>query len=150
MNNFLDSIFGYFKKTRREDEAFGPMLYMGDRLKYWEGKARLPWANSEIEVFVDGLAQDNMEQQHEFFRQVSHEWPKLREEIEQLLQQAWPQRNAKVKAASVGEQFVVSSMTIPKGDLDSAEWEVSFTAPSDSHLYTVQMKGRKPLQVAIG
>jgi hypothetical protein len=38
------------------------MLYMGGRLKYWEGKARFPpESEKEIEVFVDAGETENLE-----------------------------------------------------------------------------------------
>jgi hypothetical protein len=42
----------------RDDPIFGPMYYMGDRLRYWECKVVFAPMSSVIEVFVDGSADD--------------------------------------------------------------------------------------------
>jgi len=41
-------------------------------------------------------------------------------------------------------QSRVSSMSIPKGSIENAEWEVSFAMAGNKSL-TVQMKGYEPL-----
>jgi hypothetical protein len=126
------------------------MVYMGDRLKYWEGKARFAPTAIEIEVFVDGTAEDSMERQQEFFQEVVQNWDSLREEIGRMLLDAWRQREPKMPIGSPWDEFRVSSMSIPKTSAENAEWEISFVTPSDPNdLWTVQMKSRKPQQLAV-
>ena len=147
----VDAILGFFKRLRKEDVVFGSMLYMGDRLKYWEGKAIFTPASSKIEVFVDGSAEDDMEQQHDFFRQLLQEWPMLREEIGKLLLSHAREPGRGGPIASPWEEFRVSSASIPKGSLDRSEWEISLARLSDpNHLWTVQMKGREPQGLEVG
>ena len=61
-------------RVRKDDPAFGSMLYMGDKLQYWEGKAHFVPAGTEIEVFIDGTPDDNMDDQHQFFELVCANW----------------------------------------------------------------------------
>lgn len=147
----IDAVLGPFKRPRREDALFGSMLYMGDRLKYWEGKAIFTPTSSKIEVFVDGSAEDDMEQQHEFFRQLLREWPGLREEVGKFLLGRARETGHGGPIASLWEEFRVSSLSIPKGSLERSEWEISLARLSDpDHLWTVQMKGREPQGLEVG
>jgi hypothetical protein len=141
-------MLSFFKKTRRQDPIFGSMLYVGDRSKYWEAKVKFAPTGSEIEIFVDGSARDDMKQQHEFFKKLSEEWPSLREQVERILQVKSREMNP--KSQRVENQFRLSSITIPKGSIDSAEWEISFSGAAGEHpfLYSVRMKGREP-QLAV-
>ncbi len=147
MVNFIDSIFNCWGKPRRDDPVFGRMRYMGDHAKYWEAKTKFHWAESDIEVFVEASAADNMEQQQEFFRKLTEEWPSLRDGIGQSLHQEWHRWNPATGADPPPNQFVISSMTIPKGTVENAEWEISFASRGEGHLYTVQMKGLTPIRV---
>ena len=141
MKRFFGSISELFKRTRREDPIFGSMLYMGDRLKYWEGRARFSPTDSQIEVFVDGAADDDMAEQHEFFEKLVADWPRLREEIWKMLGPSLPKRNSKEQVATTFDQLRLSSISIPKGTIETAEWELSFDDPSSEYSYTVHMKG---------
>src|SRR5262249_1887902 len=116
----VEKILGHFKCPRREDPVFGPMLFMGDRLNYWEGMANFPPSGSEIEIFVHGSAEDSMERQHGFFEQVIREWPSLFEEIRPLLFRRWHERRANTGPTSSPDQFTVSSLTVPDGAIENA------------------------------
>src|ERR1700680_3301643 len=116
-------MFDLFKRVRRDDPVFGSMLYMGDKLEYWEGKAHFSPTGTEIEVFVSGTSDDSMSQQHGFYETVCLRWSE------------WsPQITAKVRLEAQPdsrEGLEVSSMSIPKsGFIADAEWEVSFSAQS--------------------
>lgn len=149
---FIDALLRPFRAMRRKDPWFGTMLYMGGRSGYCEGKATFTPTGSVIEVFVDGLADDDMEQQHEFFQQLVREWPTLRDEIGKILLERWREQEPEHPISSPWEQFQVSSLSIPKAPFETAEWDVSFGASADpNHLWTVSMKGRQPhLLVADG
>lgn len=146
----LKGILGLGKKVSREDPVFGSVFYMGDRLKYWEGKTLFAPTSSTVEVFVDGFANDDMEQQHGFFNRLVQEWPTLSGPIGDLLLKTWSERLPKARLGSPWENFNLSSITIPKGSLDDSEWEMSFSAGSDrAALLTVRMKGRQPQAVVV-
>lgn len=146
----VDSILGRFKRIRREDPVFGSMLYMGDHLKYWEGKANFPSSGSLVEVFVDGSADDSFELQHKFFQQLLQDWPTICERTGELLVEEEQKRNPKEAGRSAWEIFEITSLSIPKSLLDSATWEASFTKLSDrDHIWTVQMYGPRPENVRV-
>src|ERR1700758_3892167 len=127
----VDPILSRLKQTRRDDPIFGSMLYIGDRLRYWEGKAAFPPTDSTIEVFVNGSADDSMEQQHKFFRRILQEWPTLGETVGRFLLEQWHQRESGIRVESPGAWFRISSLCIPNGEIDDATWEISFAIPSD-------------------
>jgi hypothetical protein len=134
-------MFESFKRVRRDDPVFGSMLYMGDELKYWEGKAHFAPTGTEIEVFVDGTSEDSMSQQHGFYESVCQRWSEWSAQI-----------TAKVRLEAEPDSrgnLQVSSMSIPKSQLiDDTEWEVSFSTQSSGYFYTVQMKGANPESIA--
>jgi hypothetical protein len=146
----IDAVLGHFKRTRRDDPLFGVMSYMGDRLKYWEGKAMFTPTASVVEVFVDGSADDDMERQREFFQRSLREWPSLSEAIGRMLLKGWHEREPKIPVESPWDQFRVSSLSIPKASIEDAEWQISFVTPSDpNHLWTLDMRGRQPLRLIV-
>lgn len=149
MKTLVQSILACFKQTRRDDPIFGRMLYMGDRLRYWEGIAKFAPTGVNVDVFVDGSSDDDMKQQRELFKNICEEWSSLRDPIGEMLQESCRERGRELLADSVWDQFQVSSLSVPKSGLDSAEWEISFSARSEDHLLSVNMKGRRPLRVAI-
>lgn len=144
MANVVSRIVERFKPVRRQDPVFGSMLYMGDKLGYWEGKTRFPPTDCEIEVFVDGSRQDSMERQHHFFESVCREWAQLRETIAPKLREIHSQANLKTLAAP-WEEFAVTSISIPAADLESGVWTNGLNAKSDdAHSYFIEMRGRVP------
>jgi len=56
----VDTLLARFRGVRRNDPVFGPMRYMGDRLRYWECKVTFAPTSSVVETFVDGSAEDSM------------------------------------------------------------------------------------------
>jgi hypothetical protein len=121
------------------------MLYMGDRLGYWEGRTRFPPTDCEIEVFVDGSKQDSMQRQHLFFERVCREWPQLRQAIAQKLQEVYLQATGETLATAHWDEFAVTSISIPAADLESSEWTIGLDAKSDrAHSYFVEMSGHVP------
>ena len=146
----IDALFGRLKRKRRDDPVFGSMLYMGDRLKYWEGKAVFKPTNANIEVFVDGTLENGMEQQRDFYQQVMREWPILRENIGRVILQRWHERTPKLSDDSLWNLFTVSSISIPRASMEGAQWEISFVTSSDpNHLWTMRMNGRQPQQLSV-
>jgi hypothetical protein len=143
VRGWLDTL----KHTRRDDPVFDSMIYMGKRLKYWEGKAFFEPTGAFIEVFVDGLPDDDMGQQHDFFQQVVKEWHSLRKEIGDMLLMEWQKYYPAIPIESPWDLFRLSSISIPKGSIESAEWEMCFT--TENHLWAVRIKGRQPQQVSV-
>ena len=129
-------------RIRRNDPMFGQMLFMGQRVGYWEGKAKIPDETStEIEIFVDGRPDDDFRLQHEFYNQVCAEWPCLQVEIARAIGRDFGQRAEEVK------ELTVTSMSIPKCAIEKAEWDISFVC--DLNFVTVHMKGREPVQIEV-
>jgi hypothetical protein len=149
MKPFLSSLIGPLKSTRRDDPIFGRMLYMGDRLKYWEAKTIFDPISSEIEVFVTGSCGSSMEKQHKFFRQLAHDWPSVRDRIGVMLLSAFAE-DPRIRKDSLWKELKVSSVSVPDGLIDNADWEISLVRTSEpDHLYTVEMKGEAPQRVVI-
>lgn len=145
----IDAVLKQFRQTRTNDPVFGPMLYMGDQLGYWEGKVVFAPTSEVVEVFVDGKTQDDLRQQHLFFERVVQEWPGLRAEISRILATKW-QELMPDGVNEPSDHFVVSSMSIPKGSIEDGEWEISLSTTSEQNqLWTVRMKGRKPQEVVL-
>src|SRR5439155_23081866 len=137
-------------KKRRVYPIFGSMLYMGDRLQYWEGKANFSPTSTEIEVFVDGSAEDSMDQQHEFFQTLSAKWASLSEAIGKMLQEASRDWYPNLPAGSIWDHFSVASLDVPRHVLENAEWEITFSSKDDyGRLFTVHMKGTQPQQASV-
>ncbi len=133
-------MFGPFRRTRKKDPHFGNMLYMGDQLKYWEGKANFGPLQQEVEYFVDGGPADSMETQHTFLKIVSQHW-----------RHWFPAIEEKVKIESgvtAAEDLRLSSISIPNSSYtDEIDWEVSFAGQRSGSVYVVQMKGHSPQEV---
>src|SRR5215468_8333664 len=111
-------MLSWFKRVRKEDPVFGPILYMGDKLQYWEGKAHFAPAGTDIEVFVDGASDDNMNDQHQFFERVCENWSQWSVPILEKVRQRHP--DAK-------DNMQVSSMNLPRSRFaDDSAWQVSF------------------------
>jgi len=146
----VGAILSRLKQARRDDPIFGSMLYMGDGLRYWEGKAAFTPTASTIEVFVDGSADDSMEQQHNFFRRILQEWPTLSETVGRFLREQWHERESGIRVESPWAWFRILSLSIPNADIDDATWELSFVTPSDpNQLWTVDMKGLLPERLIV-
>jgi hypothetical protein len=105
----------------RNDSVFGPMRYMGDRLRYWECKVAFAPVSSVIEAFVDGSADDTMELQRKFFEQLLHNWPTVSEALGQILLRKWQERKSNTRAESPWDIFTLSSLSIPSASLDDAK-----------------------------
>jgi hypothetical protein len=130
----------WFKRVRKDDPVFGSMLYMGDKLQYWEGNAHFAPAARDIEVFVDGTSEDSMDEQRGFYEKVSQNWAQWSVPI---LEKIRGEREPDSKDA-----MHVSSMSIPRSRFaDDSEWEVSFSAEPSGGSYTVKMRGPKPESV---
>jgi len=146
----VDTLLARFRGVRRNDPVFGPMRYMGDRLRYWECKVTSAPTSSVVETFVDGSAEDSMGVQHRFFEQFLKEWPTISEAIGRTLLEKWQERKSNTRAESPWDIFKLSSLSIPSASIDDAKWEISFATSTDpNHLWTVQMAGRKPQRVSL-
>jgi hypothetical protein len=130
----------WFKRVRRDDPVFGSMLYMGDKMQYWEGKAHFVPAGTEIEVFVDGTSDDSMDDQHQFFERVSENWSQWSVPILEKVRLQFPPDTKDV--------VQISSINLPNSRFtDNSEWQVSFSAEPSGNFYTVHMRGAQPESV---
>jgi len=119
----IDSISKLFSPTRREDPTFGQMTYMGDRLKYWEGKALFKPTNVSVEVFVDGSANDDMALQRDVFEQLMNEWSSFGPAIDRLLIERLRDRDPNLRVESACSVFEISSLSVPTESIIDASWE---------------------------
>lgn len=121
------------RRPKKTDQVFGALLDIGEKLRYWEGKAYFEPVGHEIEIFVDGSATDEMDDQHTFFNQLCIRWSQL-----------VPAITAGIAAAGLpipAGSLPVSGLTIPKeSSFDDANWNVSIPAPGGGN-YTVEMRG---------
>jgi hypothetical protein len=146
----VDSILSRLKRPRRNDPVFGPMLYMGDSLKYWEGRTSFGPAATSIEVFVDGSAADDLEQQKRFYERFVQEWPNIKETIGKVILERWRQQHPEIPEQPLWKHFRVSSLSVPKASFEEADWEISFETQSGAiQLWTVHMKGVLPQSLAV-
>jgi hypothetical protein len=125
------------------------MTYMGDRLRYWEGRAAFPPQNVEVEVFVSCGKSDSLETQYEFYREFCRVWAELANEIGPKLAEVFEQANQKKLDSEVWKDFQVSSVSVPLGPFDTSRWTMGLDAKSDeAHTYWVEMNGRTPETVS--
>lgn len=125
------------------------MKYMGDRLKYWEARTTFPPTGSVIEIFVDGLPDDDMEIQHRFFLRLVEDWPTLVKRVERLLLERL-QLSSRQKISSQDSVLGVSSVSIPRGPIESSDWEISFLNEDDPERpLRITMKGQEPQGVTL-
>lgn len=144
----LLSFLRHLKRVRRNDPTFGQMLYMGDKLRYWEGKARLSPSAPEVEVFVDGSADDDMQQQHKFFADFLESWPNIRESVQAMVHRRLSDFCPVEKVECAWNHLTVSCLSVSKGSIHNAGWKISFVTTVDGGgLFTVQMKGLTPQRV---
>lgn len=134
-------MFGLSKEVRRDDPVFGSMLYMGDNLGYWEGRAVFTPTGDAIEIFVDGSQDGDMVRQQDFFRTVCEHWSGLILEIRRKVQE---------ECHSVAaEELMITSISIPNVSFtDRQEWAVCFQSRASGHSISVQMRGKTPASVS--
>jgi hypothetical protein len=134
---------GFFenKKLIRDDPVFGRLRYMGDRLKYWEGKTTFAPASMQVEIFVDGDGSSDLAAQRGFYAAI-HEcwdiiWPTIQKAFAERLQKRFEQKRGAI-------HFDVLSLDIPLGCFDKTPWELSAGTGADpGHVYVAQMKGKE-------
>lgn len=132
---------GIGKHKKHTDEVFGAMLYMGDIAKYWEGRTRFDPTDTEIEVLVDGSANDSMDRQHANYAQIVALWPEVYSAIVAFLQSK--------QADGAENAFRVSSISVPIDPLANAEWVVMLESDSTEYCYTIGMKGAHPTTLSL-
>ena len=90
-------------------------------------------------MFVDGSADDSMDDQHQFFERVCESWSQLSHPILEKVRK----RNSEAE-----DDIQVSSMNLPRSRFsDDSEWQVSFSAEASGNFYTVHMRGVQPQRV---
>jgi len=121
---------------------------MGDKSQYWECKTIFPPQNLEIELFVDGGRDELFDTQHRFFQNLCKSWDVVSDRIEPKLRECFQQANQK---RLDWDEFTVSSVSIPREAIESAEWTLGLNAKSDlQHDYWVDLKGLEPATVSSG
>ena len=145
----IDALLGRSNRTRRDDPVFGSMIYMGDRLGYWEGRANFAPLSSEIEVFVNGAKDDEMNSQHEFFEKVQKDWSHLSLVIEQAVANERQNFESHSAVSQIWQRAKLASLTIPKDRYEEADWQVTLEEEEPPRLWTVRMKGRQPQAVTM-
>jgi hypothetical protein len=126
------------------------MLYLGGRISYWEGKATFGPTSSEVEVFVDGSADDDMQEQHQFFRRIEEDWPHLSRVIGVAVLNERRNWEPDWSGNSVWDCVKVVGFSITRGSYEDADWEVFLEESSErDYHWMVQMRGSQPQGVAM-
>jgi hypothetical protein len=142
-----DLISRRFGHKHRNDPIFGRMLYMGNKVRYWEGNVLFTPTERMVEVFVDGGFDDDMKPQHRFFEKVLEHWPTLSEEISKCIRGKLHDKER--VSSDLWQEFRVSSLSIPNAPMEQAHWEISCVRESNNDLWTVQMIGRTSTDASV-
>ena len=133
----------FFQKHRRQDPVFGLMEYAGS---YWEGNADFPFDPPHLAVAVRGGKDDDMAIQRQFYKEFVSDWPQLKPVVFAFISK----QNWKLHPESSEGQLKLGAVTIPKGSLVDAEWNLVFDgATPDGAVMTIHMKGREPYSFAV-
>jgi hypothetical protein len=143
LNNLVQS----FSPPRRTDAHFGSMIYMGDKCRYWEGKAVFPPTGDQVEYFITGDASTDLATQHANLDHVIAHWQQLAHDLQPMLESSALRENVPEK------KFVVASISLPDQPITSApEWEITFVSAGDTReevLFSAKMKGLAPIQIYV-
>jgi hypothetical protein len=144
---WLNSLVQTFAPPKRTDAKFGPMIYMGDKCRYWEGKAVFPPTGDTVEYFITGDATTDLSTQHANLDHVCAHWQQLAHDLQPMLESAALRENVPAK------QFIVGSVSLPDTPITSGpEWEITFVRAGDTReelLFSAKMKGLAPIQIYI-
>jgi hypothetical protein len=143
LNNLVQS----FAPPKRDDPKFGPMLYMGNKASYWEGKATFPPTGDKVEYFIDGAVDSDFVVQHANLDHICAHWQQLAHDLQPMLESSALRENVPAK------QFVVASVSLPNKPITTApEWEITFVRAGDATkevLFSAKMKGLAPIQIYV-
>jgi hypothetical protein len=144
---WLNNLVHRFAPPKRDDPKFGPMIYMGDKARYWEGIAVFPPTGDRVEYFIDGDLNSDLAVPHTNLDQVCAHWQQLAHDLQPMLESAALRENVPAK------QFVVAAVSLPDKPITAAaEWTITFVRAGDTKeevLFSAQMKGLAPIQVFI-
>jgi hypothetical protein len=141
----LGRLISAFKRRKRTDPIFGNLLFMGDRLAYWEGKAHFVPEGNDIEVFVDGGETDDFVLQHALYKQICTVWKNLRSKADLLLETELSKFGSDTQPSS----FRVSAMTIPKSSFENAEWTLMLCAKESNLTPSISFAADIPKSITI-
>jgi hypothetical protein len=89
-----------------------------------------------------------MSQQENFFVAISDAWPALLPRFDELLRDKW-RATSRQLARPRPLEFRVSSISIPKAEWGSGDWEISFHPTCSEELMTIHMRGLEPAAVVV-
>jgi hypothetical protein len=114
------------------------------RISYWEAKRTFLPTNTEIEVFVDAPAPEQVpnEVERQFFNSVCERYDELMASAESVLRPRFGEWTRQSMEKPFREEFTLTSFSIPCAALETAEWEMSFESATDrNHLFSVSFTG---------
>jgi hypothetical protein len=114
------------------------------RASYWEAKRKFKHGGHDVEVFVDAPAPElpPVELQQRFFSAVEERFEELLVAAESVLRPQFERWTRQPLLKPFGEEFTLSSLSVPCKPLDQAEWEMSFESATDpNHLFSVAFHG---------
>ena len=128
--------------VRRTDQLLGSLLHTGDELRYGEGQVLFVPSNDEIEIFVDGEAQGNLNRQHVFWTNLCQDGSSFSQEIGRKLRE-------RSRLDPHQASFVVTSISVGASPLATAEWESSLALTSGPlYSYVFTLKGCRVAKVS--
>lgn len=143
LNNLVQSL----SPPKRNDTKFGPITYMGDKCRYWEGKSTFPPTGDQVEYFIDGAPDTDFAIQHANLDHICAHWQQLAHDLQPMLESSSLRENVPSK------KFVVANLSLPDKPITAGpEWEIAFVRQSDPHgeiLFSAKMKGLAPIQIYI-
>jgi hypothetical protein len=129
------------------DPLFGELLFVKtpDATKsYWEGSGVFPATGRRIEYFIRAGEPGPKEDQRSFYRRLAEKYNDLMIGVVPILESSYRDWLDKAESTDVSTKFALSSLSVPEGESNDAEWELSFDCAEDKdHLFSVQMRGWK-------
>lgn len=132
------------RPIHRADAQFGNMRYVRDG-SVWEGWARFPPIEGQVEVLLSGSLAGPTSEQRAFFGQLeagySALWPVVERELRQAL--------AADLAAPQEARFLLKGIDLRELLGSLPEWELLYETEPPSWFFAVQMKGWQPVDVSV-
>ena len=148
----LANLLKKFRPVELDDKFFGHLTYMKmpkGRISYWEAKKVFAPTGHEIELFIDAPAPEQPpdEIQHQFLMSIESKYGEILVAVETVLRPQFEEWSRKTLSETFGDEFTMTSFSIPHAALHDAQWEMSFESKTNAqHLFTVSISG----QIATG
>lgn len=150
----LRRVITRFRPLEIDDIYFGKLVYIAmpkDKTSYWEARRWFIPCHREVELFIDapGHKQAPDTKQRDFFTWVENYYPAIIISTTEVLRTCYENWTGSPLAENCNPEFILTSFSIPLLTGDSPEWEISYEQAATNHLFTVSMRGIKPVDVSI-